>query len=201
MHRISLVSLLALTLAACQPEAPTPAADSPAPAPAPTPAQASPAPAAPAPSAAALARFDGYGSLRFGMSEADARAAWDGALGGGDPAATGDACHYLFPASAARPADLAFMFEGGRFVRYDIGTGADVAPGGGKVGMGAADIRALYPGRVAESPHKYVEGGLSLRIPATSGDGVLVFETDADGRVTAWRAGLAPQVDYVEGCS
>jgi hypothetical protein len=37
--------------------------------------------------------------------------------------------------------------------------------------------------------------------PAVSSDATLVFEIDADGRVTAWRAGLPPQVDYVEGCS
>ncbi|TQC57293.1 lectin, partial [Pantoea dispersa] len=30
--------------------------------------------------------------------------------------------------------------------------------------------------------------------------GVLVFETDAAGKVVAWRVGLPPQVDYVEGC-
>jgi hypothetical protein len=29
----------------------------------------------------------------------------------------------------------------------------------------------------------------------------LVFETDAAGKATAWRVGLSPQVDYVEGCS
>ena len=147
------------------------------------------------------ARFDGYGALRFGMTEADVRAAWDADLGGGDPAATGDACHYLFPTASKPPSNFALMFEGSRFVRYDIGTAADIAPGGGKVGMDAAEIDALYPGRVAESPHKYVEGGRYLRIPATSGDGVLVFEVDADDRVSAWRAGVAPQVDYVEGCS
>jgi hypothetical protein len=28
-----------------------------------------------------------------------------------------------------------------------------------------------------------------------------VFETDAGGTVTEWRAGVPPQVDYVEGCS
>ena len=31
-----------------------------------------------------------------------------------------------------------------------------------------------------------------------------VFETDGrgdDAKVVAWRVGLAPQVDYVEGCS
>jgi hypothetical protein len=30
---------------------------------------------------------------------------------------------------------------------------------------------------------------------------VLLFATDADGRVNEWRIGVPPQVDYVEGCS
>ena len=29
----------------------------------------------------------------------------------------------------------------------------------------------------------------------------LVFEVDAAGKVTSWRVGLSPQVEYVEGCS
>jgi len=39
-----------------------------------------------------------------------------------------------------------------------------------------------------------------LRVTAPQGTGALVFETDAQGRVTRWRAGVPPQVDYVEGC-
>jgi hypothetical protein len=97
------------------------------------------------------------------------------------------------------PADFAFMFDGGRFVRYDVGTAKEVAPGGGKVGMDEARIRALYA-HVDAQPHKYVSGASYLRIAAPHGDGVLVFETDAQGRITRWRVGVPPQIDYVEGC-
>src|SRR3546814_5943590 len=75
------------------------------------------------------------------------------------------------------------MFEDGKFVRYDVGTGREIAPGGGKVGMGVDEIRSLYAGRVEEKPHKYVEGGKYLGVEDISGGkGKLVFATDGDGR-------------------
>ncbi len=198
--------LMAATLAACnadrQADATPPPAATQAPADAHADAGTAPAPAsaaAPAPAPApGLARFDGYGDMRFGMTEAEARAAWGGKLQGD----AGEGCHYLNPAWEKAPSYFAFMFDGGRFVRYDVGNDEEVAPGGGRRGMTEAQIDAAYPGRVAKSPHKYVEGGKYLRIKADDGgDGVLVFETDAAGKVTEWHAGLAPQVDWIEGCS
>lgn len=154
-------------------------------------------PPATAPAAATgRARFDGYGALRFGMDEGAAREAWEGGLNGD----AGDGCHYLNPSGVLAPSNLAFMFDGGKFVRYDAGNDDEVAPGGGRRGMDADEIHALYPGRVLAQPHKYTDGQY-LRIEDTDGDGVLVFETDAAGRVAEWHVGLPPQVDYVEGCS
>lgn len=187
----------ATTLAACgadrqaSPATTTPATTTPAtttPAPATTPAVST---------GSGIARHDGYGDLRFGMTEDEARKAWGGALNG-DP---GDGCHYLNPAWDKAPSYLAFMFDGGRFVRYDVGNDNEIAPGGGRRGMTEADIDAAYPGRVEKSPHKYVDGGKYLRVKADDGSGTLVFETDAAGKVSEWHAGIAPQVDYIEGCS
>jgi len=144
------------------------------------------------------ARYDGYGDLRFGMDEPAFAKAWQGELRRlGPPGAT---CFYLTPTWVKTPADFAFMFEGGRFVRYDVGVAKETAPGGGKVGMGAAQIRTLYGTRASELPHKYVSGAKILRVAAPQGTGLLVFETDTQGRVTRWRAGTPPQVDYAEGC-
>lgn len=57
-------------------------------------------------------------------------------------------------------------------------------------------------GRIEERPHKYVEDGKYLRLRDEAGDdGVLLFATDGHGKVTEWRIGVPPQVDYVEGCS
>jgi hypothetical protein len=184
-----------LMLAACSGE-PPPAATTPT-----TPAtsvdqaaKSVPPATAPAP-APGDARFDGYAGMRFGMDEATARATWEEGLNGD----AGDGCHYLNPAGDDAKPYLAFMFDGGKFVRYDVGND-EVAPGGGRRGMDAARIQALYPGHVQAQPHKYTDGQY-LRIEDREGDGVLVFETDAAGKVTEWHAGLPPQVDYVEGCS
>ncbi len=155
-------------------------------------------PATPA-DAGMLARYDGYGDLRFGMDEATVDKAWGGELKGAPgPDST---CFYKTPTWVKLPRDFAFMFEGGQFVRYDVGTAKEAAPGGGKVGMDEAQIRTLYGARVQAQPHKYVTGAKYLRIAALQGDSMLVFVTDEQGKVTSWRMGVPPQVDYVEGCA
>lgn len=145
------------------------------------------------------ARFDGYGALRFGMSAADARRSWAGDLT--RHGADGEPCYHLSPASARTPAEFALMIEDDRFVRYSTESERYIAPGGGRVGMTSARIQALYPGSIERLPHKYTDGQyLRIKDPADATRAVL-FETDAKGLVTEWRAGVAPQVDYVEGCS
>ncbi|WP_226978556.1 lectin [Xanthomonas sp. LMG 12460] len=222
------VAVLLLALAACDRQPPAPPAAPPAPsapAQAPTAAPAtaddgalpppdidqpdSDVPPAQAPASALppelaaddrqLARIDGYGDLRLGMSAAQARAAWGGELDG-QPSA-GSSCYVLRPRWAKGNNRFGLMIEDDKLVRYDVRTPKETAPGGGKVGMDLAQLRALYAGRVEEQPHKYVEGAKMLRVRGESGQpGVLVFETDAAGKAVAWRVGLPPQVDYVEGC-
>ena len=208
------VSLLLLALTACNADhTPAPADDA-----ATTPAPAAPADAAPAdsvplpaePSPAApptpapapaddLARFDGYGDMRFGMTAAQARQAWGGELKG--IAAEGEACYHLSPKWVKAPAELAFMIEGDKFVRYSSEDAKLVAPGGGRIGMTADEIKALYPGRVEEQPHKYTDGKYLRIKDAGGGTAVLIFETNAKAVVEEFRVGVPPQVDYVEGCS
>jgi hypothetical protein len=203
--RIPAALALATALAACNADRPAPAAD-----PAPTGAPAAPAPAPAAPPAApvpadgadAQARFDGYGDLRFGMPADAMAAAWGGELKvlGKDANPT---CYFMVPTWSKVPADFNFMVGEGRFARVGTESPKFLAPGGGRVGMTKADIATRYAG-IQERPHHYTDGlYLRVRDPA-GGPGVLVFETDGkgdDARVTAWRAGLPPEVDYVEGCS
>lgn len=197
---LALVSaaLVAVALVACNREQPS--ATTPAPAVTPpnaTQPQDTVKPIAPA---TGLAHFDGYGDMRFGMTADEAKQAWAGQLNG--KPGPGEICYYFNPVSNPAPAYFAFMIESDKFVRYDVGNDKEVAPGGGKRGMSADQIRTLYAGHIKQSPHKYVQGGQYLRIKADDGsDGVLLFETDAAGKVTAWRVGQAPQVDYIEGCS
>lgn len=201
---------LLLAMAACNrgpSEAAAPVAQAPA-APAPLdqpPGDVPPATAPmPAKGDAGDAHYDGYAAARFGMTTAEVTQAWEGKLNGlpgqGAPGQAG--CYYLNPVGNPSPAYFAMMIEHDKFVRYDVSNDKDVAPGGGKVGMDVANIEKLYPGRIKSSPHKYVDGGKYLRIKADDGSGsVLVFEADAEGKVTHWRVGQPPAVDYVEGCS
>lgn len=171
----------------------TPMAEAPTPTPA---ADDTAAPAGPV----SQASFLGYGDMKLGSTVDEARAAWGGELNGAPM--EGTTCHYLWPKWITRPADFAFMMEDGRFVRYDVGTDKETAPGGGKVGMSVEELQKLYGGALKASPHKYTQGGQYLSMDA--GDVAptrLVFEVDAAGKVTSWRVGLSPQVEYVEGCS
>ena len=171
----------------------TPMAEAPAPTPA---VDDTAAPAGPV----SQASFLGYGDMKLGSTIEEARAAWGGELNGAPM--EGTTCHYLWPKWITRPADFAFMMEDGRFVRYDVGTDKETAPGGGKVGMSVEELQKLYGGALKGAPHKYTQGGQYLSMDA--GDVAptrLVFEVDAAGKVTSWRVGLSPQVEYVEGCS
>jgi hypothetical protein len=152
----------------------------------------------PAADTTTLARYDGYGDMRFGMDDAAFKQAWAGELNSAAPA-PGATCVIKRPVWVKAPRDFGFMFEGGRFVRYDVGTAKEEAPGGGKVGMTKAAVQVLY-GSIEAQPHKYVDGAEYLRVRAPHGDALLVFETDAAGKVTRWHVGVPPQVDYVEGC-
>ena len=155
------------------------------------------APGAAAALASPAVDFDGSVPVPFGSDAQALRLAHAGELGGDDAAG----CHFLF--QQPRPTQgygTGFMVEDGRFVRMDVDDPAATAPGGGRVGMSAAQIVALYPGHVEERPHKYVEGAKYLRVTREGSGTVLLFETDAQGQVGAWRIGQPPQVDYVEGC-
>lgn len=145
-----------------------------------------------------LARFDGYGDMTFGLAANEMENAWGGELN--RLGAEGDTCYFMTPKWVKAPAELAFMVEDGKFVRVGTENAKLAAPGGGKIGMTIAQIEALYPGRVQQQPHKYTDGKY-LRIKDTASNNALVFETDAAGKVTEWRVGMPPQVDYVEGCS
>lgn len=216
MTRSILSTALIALLAACSAErAPAtedtamapPVADQPSetvpPATAPPMQEDGPVPAADAPAAPGgdgdLARFDGYGDVKLGTAAADMEAAWGGALNVLGKEAN-EGCYFMTPKWVKLPAEFNFMIGDGKFARFGTESAKFAAPGGGKVGMSAAEVEALYPGRVQAQPHKYTDGKY-LRIEDAASGSALVFETDAAGKVTEWRVGKPPQVDYVEGCS
>ena len=199
------VAIATTSLIACKPaaEQTTAAATAELPAeavPVPAPATTAPAAAETPPASEGQAGFAGYGDMKLGGTVEEARTAWGGELNG-EPGEAGG-CYHLTPKWVKKASDFAFMIEGDKFVRYDVGTDKEIAPGGGKVGMSADELRKLYGDALQSTPHKYVQGGQYLSIAASGvAPSKLVFETDAAGKVSAWRVGLLPQADYVEGCS
>lgn len=151
--------------------------------------------------------YAGFGPATYGSDAEAVRQAWGRDMDGMPPkAAPGEAegCYLLTPKGLrtgdGRPA-LHFMIEGGRFVRTDVRGTAYAAPGGGRVGMIAAQVEALHAGALERQPHKYVDGAQYMRVRDAASGHALVYETDAAGTVTTWRIGQVPQVDYVESCS
>ena len=181
-------------------EAPMAAAD-PAPATPPVTEPVVPAEPAVVVAPASQASFTGYGDMKLGSTLEQAKTAWAGELQESKPA-EGSTCHYLMPKWVSKASEFGFMVEEGKFVRYDVGTDKEIAPGGGKVGMVVEQLMLLYGSSLQSAPDKYVEGGKVLTITAPDGSPAkLVFQVDGVGSVTGWRVGLPPQVDYVEGCS
>ena len=199
-----LAAAVALALSACKQEttveAPMAAAD-PAPATPPVTEPVVPAEPAVVVAPASQASITGYGDMKLGSTLEQAKTAWAGELQESKPA-EGSTCHYLMPKWVSKASEFGFMVEEGKFVRYDVGTDKEIAPGGGKVGMVVEQLMLLYGSSLQSAPDKYVEGGKVLTITAPDGSPAkLVFQVDGVGSVTGWRVGLPPQVDYVEGCS
>lgn len=180
MNRLSI--LLLVLLAACSPK--EEAANSPA---TPTPAQETPA-------AEWMITADGVGPIRVGMTVEEARQALAGKLAGA-PASQEESCYYVRP--DGEPQGVLFMVTDDRIARVDVREGAIATAEGARVGDSEERIQSLYPGRVTVTPHKYVEGHY---LTVADGDHRLLFETEA-GKVTAYRAGRLPEVEWVEGCS
>jgi hypothetical protein len=106
-----------------------------------------------------------------------------------------------------RDGEITYMAEKDVITRIDVGrakTGAgaraSVVTAAG-VGLGAteAQVRRAYGPRLEVEPHPYDEKGHYLRVEGPGKRSGIIFETSR-GRVTSFRAGLYPALDYKEGC-
>jgi hypothetical protein len=149
------------------------------------------------PDSIASVTVHGVGPLRVGMTLAEARKALGGALvipRGADTLG----CDYV--TWRGGPRGLHVMIDEGRIARVDVDSTSLATAAGARVGDSEERIRRLYPGRVAVTPHKYEDGHYLTVNAAGDSSFAIVFET-AKGRVTRYRAGRRPAVEYVEGCS
>jgi hypothetical protein len=111
-------------------------------------------------------------------------------------------CAYL--AVAGIPPGMRTMWVAATLARIDIGAASLPTDRGAKIGDKQARIEQLYRGRVIAMPAKYDPRGKYLvvrPIPPTDSSFRIVFETDSSTRVTRYRVGREPEVEWVEGCS
>jgi len=143
--------------------------------------------------------INGIGPVRVGMTVSQAAKAAGTRLVGDSP---NNSCYYVSPQGERK--HIGFMVSGDRIARVDIYKGSKITTvKGAKIGDTEARIKSLYPGQIQVTPHKYVTGGHYLTfVPKDRSDRNyrVVFETDGQ-RVTQFRSGKLPEVEYVEGCS
>ena len=146
--------------------------------------------------------INGIGSVRVGMTIAEASKAAGTKLIRESGYETNLSCFYVKP--QGEPKDIGFMVTNKRISRVDVWNNKSIITlSGAKIGDTESRIKSLYPGQIQVTPHKYVEGGHDLIfIPKDAVDKNyrLLFETDGK-RVTRFRAGKLPEVEFVEGCS
>jgi hypothetical protein len=128
----------------------------------------------------------GVGPIAIGMRSDDLQGTIDtiGKLG---------ECVYAHPLERQ---DVLVMLVDGIVVRLDVIGPSVATSAGAHVGDSEARIRQLYPALRVE-PHKYTDGHY-LVVDATP-QRRLIFETDGE-KVTRYRSGAIPAVDWVEGC-
>ena len=148
--------------------------------------------------------MDGLGAVKIGMTAAQAEAALGGKLKPRDAQFFEPACWYTSRADGQDPF-VRYMMSGDEVVRIDIDkappqAAAVISDKGIGIGTDESAAAAAYGAALKSTPHRYVEGGHYLRLAAPDGARALLFETDA-GKVTTFRAGRVPYVDYVERCS
>jgi hypothetical protein len=140
----------------------------------------------------------GIGNLRAGMTVAEARAVVPAFTVPASRDST--ACSYAKPDGL--PSGVSVMAEGGKVVRVEVRHGQVATSTGARIGDSEERIKTLYPNQVSVLPSKYSAGGHYLTVVPASTAGAayrIIFETDGK-RVVNYRAGLRPQVEYVEGC-
>jgi len=138
----------------------------------------------------------GIGPVRAGMTLTDANAKIGNILETIGPLQP--ACDYVTPAQ--HKPDVLFMIVNGHVRRIDVRDSSIATENGARIGISEDSLLALYKGRFAIGAHKYTNGHYIVVQPAVPTDSFrIVFET-GDGRVTTFRSGLEPQVEWVERC-
>ena len=140
----------------------------------------------------------GAGVLRIGMTRDQLALDMHAAVPKHTRADSG--CAYL--AVPGIPAGMRTMWVAATLARIDIGAPKLPTDRGVSVGDKAAKVEQLYRGSVTVMPAKYDPHGKYLVVKAgPDTTRRIVFETDGATRITRYRVGREPEVEWVEGCS
>lgn len=142
----------------------------------------------------------GIGPLRAGMTVPEAARMVGGSFA--VPSFGAESCTYATWREA--PSGVRVMLERGLVARLDVTSGSTATSRGARIGDTEARVTDLYRGRLAVTPHKYTPGAHYMTVTPPAGTDEdnayrLVFETDGQ-KVTRYRGGKRPAVEYVEGC-
>jgi len=148
----------------------------------------------------ASVKTTGLGPIQVGMTIEDVAEAGIDLVPLEQPVGDG-ICQYYRVEDSSEP--IGFMAVDGKLIRIDVWQGSLVATRSGiGIGSSEADIYAQYPGRIEATQNVETRGSTLVFTPEDPGEDVyrLVFETDAAGRVTEYRAGQFPAVTWANGC-
>lgn len=155
--------------------------------------------------------LQGLGDLRYGMTPDQASQALGVELVGSEAYAGMRAdlgCGYLSPTAGAVPDGLPegidVMVTGpgeGVVARVDVSGGAYRTEDGIGIGDDVTAVQAVQPEGVVTEPAPYGDGQQVTVNPLDAAASTAeVFDVDAAGKVTGFRAGRQPEVGSSEGC-
>lgn len=156
--------------------------------------------AAPPGSSTWIVRPDSFGPVPLGVPFAQAAAALDNSIA--IPVADDNSCHMVrSPRMPNGTSLMAVRASAGpvRIERVDVDSAGVTTAEGVGVGDTEARVSSVYRDRVQVMPHKYTSGHYLVVPSPTDTMFRIVFETDGE-RVTTFRAGRRPAVDFVERC-
>ena len=140
-------------------------------------------------------RPDGIGPLRVGVTLAEVTRSL------GEPlSVVNEECDHVNP--TRMPEGILLMIIEDTLVRVQIDSAGVRTVEGAQVGDSESRILELYGARARIEPHKYTYPDGHYVVVTPPGDTLhrIIFET-LKGRVTTYRSGRVPAVQYVEGCS
>lgn len=150
--------------------------------------------AAPAP---VVMTLNGLGPLRIGTPAAELLARHRAVPGEPYPDPEVDCAYWTSPLYPG----VNMMVSGGRLVRIETEDKSYRTPGGARVGLSEAELRALYGARMRVEPHPYMgPEGKYLIVRARSEPLGMIVETWG-GQARSIRVGYWRSVQLIEGCS